>query len=100
MISPRDADHALGLELQIEELVEQHERARVQGRQEDAASIGREIAALQAELADAVERASIGGAEGVTVVAPGPDAAPGGADPTGAAGAVPGEADDGMGKSA
>lgn len=74
MISPRDADHALGLELQIEELVEQRERARVQGRSNDVAAIGKEISALQLELAEAVERATIAGArpdtEPVSIAAP------------------------------
>jgi N-formylglutamate amidohydrolase len=51
------ANHALGLELQIEELVEQRERARVQRRPEDEARLTEQISALQAELADAAERA-------------------------------------------
>jgi hypothetical protein len=51
------ADHALGLELQIEELVEQRERARVQHRPEDEAALSDQIVALQAELAEAAERA-------------------------------------------
>lgn len=50
-------DHALGLELQIEELVEQRERARVQHRTEDEATLTDQITALQGELAEAVERA-------------------------------------------
>ena len=45
-------DHALGLELQLIELVEQQERARVQHRDEAVAAIQREIDALQKELAD------------------------------------------------
>jgi hypothetical protein len=68
MIDPRAADHAVGLELQIEELVEQRERARVQDRLDDAAAIDREIAALQAELAEHVERATAS-APGAAVVA-------------------------------
>ena len=51
MIDPRPADKALGLELQIVELVEQHERAVVQGRQADADSMEPEITRLQTELA-------------------------------------------------
>jgi N-formylglutamate amidohydrolase len=51
------ANHALGLELQIEELVEQRERARVQRRPDDEARLTEQISALQAELADAAERA-------------------------------------------
>ncbi|GAC1354588.1 MAG: hypothetical protein NVSMB4_16020 [Acidimicrobiales bacterium] len=50
-------DHALGLELQIEELVEQRERARVQHRAEDEAKLTEQITALQGELAEAVEQA-------------------------------------------
>ena len=49
-------DHAVGLELQIIELVEQRERARVQHRDGDAARIQREIDGLQVELADLAEQ--------------------------------------------
>ena len=58
MISPRDADHAVGVELQLEELVEQRERALVQGRVDDAGAIDTEIAALQSELGDTIESAA------------------------------------------
>ena len=51
------ANHALGLELQIEELVEQRERARVQARHDDEAGLTQQINDLQAELAEAVELA-------------------------------------------
>jgi hypothetical protein len=51
------ANHALGLELQIEELVEQRERARVQGRHDDESALTQQINDLQAELADTVELA-------------------------------------------
>jgi DNA-binding protein H-NS len=47
----RPADHAMGLELQLEELREQQERARVQHRQADVERIQAEIDELQAELA-------------------------------------------------
>jgi hypothetical protein len=50
MVNPRDGDHALGLELQIAELVEQRNRARVQGRTADAANFDAAIARLQEEL--------------------------------------------------
>jgi hypothetical protein len=53
----RPADHAMGLELQLDELIEQRERARVQGRPADAARLEGEIAALQAELALTAELA-------------------------------------------
>lgn len=56
MIDPRLADHEMGLELQIVELVEQRQRASVQGRTEDAADIQREIDVLQLELATIAER--------------------------------------------
>jgi hypothetical protein len=42
----RPADHAMGLELQLEELIEQRERARVQGRPEDAERLEGQISAL------------------------------------------------------
>lgn len=56
MIDPRLADHEMGLELQIVELVEQRERARVQHRDGDAATIQRDIDTLQLELASTAER--------------------------------------------
>jgi hypothetical protein len=63
-------DHAVGLELQIIELVEQETRARVQGRLDDAKAVRAQIATLQSELADIaeaavteVEAASMHGAE-------------------------------------
>ena len=49
-------DHEVGLELQLIEAVEQHERAVRQGRDDDATAYEREIAALQAELADTAEQ--------------------------------------------
>ena len=45
----------MGLELQLEELIEQRERARVQRRPEDVARLEQEIAALQGELARTAE---------------------------------------------
>jgi hypothetical protein len=51
----RPADHAMGLELQIEELIEQRRRALVQDRSEDVGRFDREIEALQAELAATAE---------------------------------------------
>lgn len=47
----RAEDHALGLELQLIELVEQQTRARLQHREADVAAAQREIDALQEELA-------------------------------------------------
>jgi hypothetical protein len=52
----RPDDHAMGLELQLEELTEQRERALVQGRDEDAERLAAEASALQAELAATAER--------------------------------------------
>jgi peptidoglycan hydrolase CwlO-like protein len=51
MTDPRLEDHAVGVELQITELVEQIERARVQGRPERVAQLQPELEALQDELA-------------------------------------------------
>ncbi|HET9692601.1 MAG TPA: hypothetical protein VFP61_15750 [Acidimicrobiales bacterium] len=50
-----DADHALGLELQLEELVEQRTRAEVQGRPDDARGIQEQIDRLTDELAATAE---------------------------------------------
>ncbi len=50
MTDPRLENHAVGVELQIVELVEQRERAAVQERHEDVARIQREIEALQQEM--------------------------------------------------
>lgn len=82
MINPRAADHAVGLELQIEELVEQRERARVQGRDADATAIDAEISALQAELAEHVERATVASTGQASVDAAPLDAPPLDAPPT------------------
>ena len=49
-------DHEVGLELQLIEAVEQHERAVRQGRSADAETLEREIAGLQAELAETADR--------------------------------------------
>ena len=49
----------MGMDLQLEELIEQRERARVQGRIEDAGSLEIEISALQVELVAAAERAAV-----------------------------------------
>lgn len=57
MIDTRAADHAMGLELQLEELTEQRTRAHVQGRHDDVAVLDDEIAALQLELARTAEAA-------------------------------------------
>jgi len=51
----------MGLELQIEELIEQRERASIQGRDGDARRLEREIEALQVELAVTAERAALAG---------------------------------------
>ena len=60
MTDPRLADHEMGLELQIVELVEQRTRAEVQGRSDDARRIQAEIDALQAELAGTAEQIARG----------------------------------------
>jgi hypothetical protein len=46
----------MGLELQIEELIEQQKRAVMQERTEDARRLGQEVAGLQTELAATAER--------------------------------------------
>ena len=59
-------DHALGLELQLIELVEQQERARLQHRDADVAAVQAEIVVLQEELAamgEAAEAAQPGRAQ-------------------------------------
>ena len=55
MTDPRREDHVVGLELELVELVEQRERARVQGLSHEVATLDAEIEALQAELATAAE---------------------------------------------
>lgn len=50
------ADHALGLELQLEELVEQRRRAEVQGRGAEVARLDPLIAELTDELAATAEK--------------------------------------------
>lgn len=51
MTAPQLEDHVVGLELQLVELVEQRERATVQGRHRDATRIQSEIDAITEELA-------------------------------------------------
>jgi hypothetical protein len=58
MTDPRLADHATGVELQIEELVVQRETARREGWDDQADSLEPEIAQLQLELADTAEKAA------------------------------------------
>jgi hypothetical protein len=55
MTNPQLEDHVVGLELQLVELVEQKERADVQGRLEDREALERQIELLQAELATTAE---------------------------------------------
>lgn len=55
MFDPRQADHVVGLELQIEELVEQRERARVQRREQDARTLDWQIDDLYQQLADVTD---------------------------------------------
>jgi hypothetical protein len=60
MNDPRLEDHAIGVELQITELVEKIERARVQGRQERVAQLQPELDALQDELAATADKIAAG----------------------------------------
>lgn len=55
MTDPRLEDHAVGVELQITELVEKIERARVQGRTDRVAELQPQLEALQDELAKTAE---------------------------------------------
>jgi hypothetical protein len=55
-VSADSEDHAVGLELQIVELVEQQERSRVQGHPEEAVELQPEVDALQVELAKTAEK--------------------------------------------
>ena len=48
----------MGLELQLEELIEQRERARVQRRSEEVARLDGEISSVQSELAVTAELAA------------------------------------------
>lgn len=59
------ANHEMGLELQLIELTEQCERARVQDREEDAQRIQHEMALLQEEMALTTERMVILADQGV-----------------------------------
>jgi hypothetical protein len=52
---PLAADHATGLELQIEEWVIRRERARREGWFDEVHAVELEIVALELELADLVE---------------------------------------------
>jgi hypothetical protein len=63
MVHFRPEDHAMGLELQLEELTEQRKRAEVQGRSGDAARLDAEIGAIQAELAATAEVLAFRGPE-------------------------------------
>jgi hypothetical protein len=56
MADPRLEDHAVGVELQLTELTEELERARVQGRTQRMGEIEHELARLQDDLAATAER--------------------------------------------
>jgi hypothetical protein len=60
MTDPRIENHAVGVELQLVELVDQLEWAQDQGRDGDVQRIRTEIAELQAELAATAERLAAG----------------------------------------
>ncbi|MEO6120822.1 MAG: hypothetical protein ABIW46_00865 [Acidimicrobiales bacterium] len=55
MHNPRDEDHLVGLELELVELVEKRERARVQHQPVDAGRIEHDIHQLQEEMAATAE---------------------------------------------
>lgn len=56
MSDPRLEDHAIGVELQLTELTEELERARVQGLPDRMHALEAEIATLQDDLAKTAER--------------------------------------------
>lgn len=56
MSDPRLEDHAVGVELQLTELTEELERARVQGRPDRMRALEVEISALQDDLATTAEQ--------------------------------------------
>jgi hypothetical protein len=56
MIDPRLGDHATGLELQLEELVDRRKRAQREGWPSQVRLIDRQISALQQELAETADR--------------------------------------------
>ena len=56
MADPRLEDHAVGVELQLTELTEGLERARVQGRDARVRELETEITVLQDDLAATAER--------------------------------------------
>ena len=60
LVDPRLLDHAVGLELQLVDAVEQSTRARVQGALDEAADLDLEIDRLQAELAETAARVAAG----------------------------------------
>jgi len=55
MTDPRLEDHAIGVELQITELVERIERARVQGRLDRVRELQPQLESLQDDLARTAE---------------------------------------------
>jgi hypothetical protein len=70
MTDPRIEDHLVGVELQLVELVESQERAKVQGRDKDAAVLTGQIEALQSELGAAVDRLEMAGVSSPVVASP------------------------------
>jgi hypothetical protein len=60
MLNPRLEDRAMGLELQIEELVERQRRANRQRYFAEAARLQAEIGALQADLVATAETIASG----------------------------------------
>lgn len=56
MADPRLEDHAVGVELQLTELTEELERAKVQGRTDRTRELEAEITVLQDDLAATAEQ--------------------------------------------
>jgi hypothetical protein len=83
MSDPRLGDHALGLELQLEDVVVRLERARRHGWADEVHALELDVTALQLELADTAEQAAdehyrpilVRGAETAERLAPPPKSA-------------------------
>jgi len=59
MANPRLEDHATGVEMELVELVERRERARVQGLLAEVVELDRQIDALHLDLARTAERIAV-----------------------------------------
>jgi hypothetical protein len=67
MTDPRLADHATGLELQIEELVVRRDETLREGWADQAHELQMQVSALQLELAETAEQAADESYQAVTI---------------------------------